>query len=72
MIGIFFQRKQYPLFLRKKKKLKILNLKILNLVDIKKKKLSSQNVDNKKENKENICVNGLSLVLDQKFLLINL
>ena len=25
-----------------------------------------------KKNKENICVNGLSLVLDQKFLLINL
>ena len=69
-----FSKKTISSFLNKKKKVKNFKFKDFKLeVDIKKNKNYPHKMWTiKKENKENICVNGLSLVLDQKFLLINL
>lgn len=69
-----FSKKSLSFFLKRKKKIKNFEFKDFKLkVDIKK----NENFPHKmwtikKENKENICVNGLSLVLDQKFLIIHI
>ena len=69
-----FSKKSISLFLKEKKKIMNFKFKDFKLkADIRKNKnLPHKMWTIKKENKENICVNGLSLVLDQKFLIIYL